>query len=295
MPDLPSILQNFNPTEPVTKLIEAVRAGVGAWFEPTRIRRKADADAYASRVAAGAEGDAALIKAEGEIELQLLMTRAEDRTRYREIRRQRNIDAIVDKAIDQLPASVSNKPVDEDWMVQFFNYAQDVGNEEMQQLWAKLLAGEVSNPGSYSLRTLQAVRLLQPSDAAIFQKFASYIWDGNMHFHCSATKELLSQKGILHVHLLHLDAIGLLQVHSTTALIYADPDTRTFYYGSQGYVFHNSQRIVVHTYLVTDVGQELVKLCEFEPDEEYLSALLEHWRAHGAEVEKLETDPDLKD
>ncbi len=36
MQDTPSMFPNFNPTEPVTKLVEAVRAGVGAWFGPAQ-------------------------------------------------------------------------------------------------------------------------------------------------------------------------------------------------------------------------------------------------------------------
>ena len=43
-------------------------------------------------------------------------------------------------------------------------------NLEMQLIWAQLLAGEVAEPGTFSLRTLQLVRNLQESDARLFRK-----------------------------------------------------------------------------------------------------------------------------
>jgi hypothetical protein len=38
---------------------------------------------------------------------------------------------------------VSDTPVDEDWIVRFFNVVEDISDEMMQQLWGRILAGEV--------------------------------------------------------------------------------------------------------------------------------------------------------
>ena len=285
MPDLPTMFPNFNPTEPVTKLVEAVRAGTGAWFEPTRIRRKADADAYATRVATQAESDAALIKAEGDVELHLLAMRVEERTKYLELRRQRNIDAIVEKAIDQLPSSVSNEPVDEDWVAQFFNHAQDIGDQEMQQLWAKLLACEVAQPESFSLRTLQVVRLLRPSDAKLFQHFSSYVWSGGFHLYNDLTLQIMQQKGLRYYELAHLQSLGLLSMHPSTAITIEDQHKPLeIRYFDILHTVHAQPVLQIPSYLLTDVGIELTLLCDRQPDEEYRVALVEEWRSRGANV-----------
>src|SRR5947208_71749 len=139
-----SLIDTKALSEPVTKLIEAVRSAVGVIYEPTNIRRKAKA-----------ESDAAIIKLGGEIELRDIAQRASERINNRELRRQKNIESIVTQAQEELPETVDKHPVNEDWITQFFNLSQDVGDSEMQTVWARLLAGEVARPEGFSLRTLQ--------------------------------------------------------------------------------------------------------------------------------------------
>lgn len=154
-------------SEPACKLIEAVKDAVGVLYEPRHIRRVAKAQA-----------DAALINLEGEIELQEVAHRASERIRKRELRRQQNVESIVSSALEHLPSSISQDTVDEDWVTQFFEQCQDVGNPEMQSLWAKLLAGEVTQPGTYSRRTLNLVRLMSKDDAVLFTTFCGYVFRG---------------------------------------------------------------------------------------------------------------------
>ena len=67
---------------------------------------------------------------------------------FQERKRLNNIQNIVTQAKDKLPAQVTNKPVDPDWTARFFQYAQDISKEEMQQIWSSILAGEVESPGT---------------------------------------------------------------------------------------------------------------------------------------------------
>ena len=45
----------------------------------------------------------------------------------------------------------------------------------MQTLWGKLLAGEITEPGSFSLRTLATLKNLTVKEAALFQKIIPYL------------------------------------------------------------------------------------------------------------------------
>jgi hypothetical protein len=47
--------------------------------------------------------------------------------------------------------NVSTEPVDEDWTVRLFNIVEDAYDGQMQQLWDRILAGEVKTPNSYSI------------------------------------------------------------------------------------------------------------------------------------------------
>jgi hypothetical protein len=148
---------------PLTKLIESVSKGVGAWYEPIGIQRKAKAQAEAN-----------LTLTTAAIEERALLERAVHRFAFVEGRRQSNIESIVEEAKQNLPSTVSEEPVADDWMVKFFDNCKDVGEPDLQKLWARLLAGEVTQPRTYSRRTMEALRMFSLEDAKIFDSVCKY-------------------------------------------------------------------------------------------------------------------------
>jgi hypothetical protein len=142
---------------PMTKLIEVIAAGCGKVYEPTGIRRKATA-----------EGQALVIMEEARSRASEISVRAAQRLIDTEERRQRNIESITHEAAKLLPEEVSSEPVDEDWAARFFVESQDIGAKEMQDVWAKILAGEVTKPGSFSRRTLSVLKDISIRDAQAF-------------------------------------------------------------------------------------------------------------------------------
>jgi hypothetical protein len=252
--------------EPGTKFIEAIDRHLGLVLEPGHIRRKAKA-----------EVDAAKIKAEGDLELLDFEDRIIRRREYLEERRQQNREAIAREAVNQLPNVVSDEKVEEDWLVQFFNYAQDVSNEEMQLIWARLLAGEVAQPGTYSLRTLNLVRLLRQEDAILFSNFCSYLSSGSTHVYTKETFDYLRERGLYFDRLLHIQALGLLSVDGTVKLVIPPKESLTFEYFDRSITLKSKDllRRGLHYYPLTDVGAELASLCDVEPDYGYLDALVD--------------------
>jgi hypothetical protein len=267
-------------SEPASKLIEAVSSAVGVLYEPTRVRRKAKADA-----------DAAIILAQGEERLGTAL-RAAERVSSREIRRQRNIESVVEGALRYLPESVGEEEVEGDWVVQFFDYCQDVGDEEMQSLWAKILAGEVAAPKSYSPRTLHTVKLLRKDDAQAFARFCGYVWEvGDLvgYVWAGRTDALLEAEGLSLQRLIHLQTIGLVQTYGSLQ-VHEDTPLVGSYHGKR-YVFtlDNTVKSIMHStekgenyayrnigiHLLTEVGRELAPLCGAGSHEEYLTTLSE--------------------
>ena len=89
-------------------------------------------------------------------------------------RRLGNIAAIVDKARFALPAGdVPDVEPDVGWTSSFSTGAQGVSSDEMQELWARVLAGEVVRQGSTSVRTLSVLRELDQSTAQLFKRMCS--------------------------------------------------------------------------------------------------------------------------
>ncbi|MBA6421117.1 DUF2806 domain-containing protein [Pseudomonas sp. 5Ae-yellow] len=157
-----SLMDLEGMSQPLTKLVEVVADGVGGLYAPFGTVRAAKADAKAMIIRTQAENEAASLR-----------DRAKGRLEYRESIRQENIESISVKAAGELPTEVSDKPVDKDWILQYLNRAQDVSDSDMQLIWARILAGEVASPGSYSKRTLQSLETLDKEEAIAFTKLCS--------------------------------------------------------------------------------------------------------------------------
>jgi hypothetical protein len=67
-----------------------------------------------------------------------------------------------------MPEVVSSQPVSRDWTLQFLSLAGDVCYEEMQRIWARILAGEVASPGSFGKRTIEFLKTLEKEEAEHF-------------------------------------------------------------------------------------------------------------------------------
>lgn len=61
-----------------------------------------------------------------------------------------------------------NTEFDFDWFVRFFEACSDISNEQMQELWAKVLANEVTRQGSFSLRTVEVLNRITHNEAMSF-------------------------------------------------------------------------------------------------------------------------------
>jgi hypothetical protein len=194
-------------SEPLTKLVEVTSAGIGTLYKPFGTVRQAKADAKAKAIAVNAD-----------LEILDIKQRAELRIEHRETLRQENIEKVVSIAANEMSDKVSNEPVDLDWSLQFFDAAQDVCDEDMQSTWARILAGEVSDPGSYSKRTLQFLKTLDKFEAEKFVVFCSFALqfenDWCVIFEDKVTKEIMEEKLGKNDLFSHFASIGLISDQS---------------------------------------------------------------------------------
>ena len=64
---------------------------------------------------------------------------------------------------------------DFDWFMRLFDSVGNVSDIDMQLLWARVLAGEICNHGSFSLRTIETLKNMNREDAIVFQKMAHLV------------------------------------------------------------------------------------------------------------------------
>ncbi|HEX8579112.1 MAG TPA: DUF2806 domain-containing protein [Allosphingosinicella sp.] len=55
--------------------------------------------------------------------------------------------------------------IDDDWMNQFARFAEDASSERLQQVWGRVLAGEINRPGTFSRHTLRFIAELDQETA----------------------------------------------------------------------------------------------------------------------------------
>lgn len=84
-------------------------------------------------------------------------------------RKLRNIESVLEKALNFCIEDNKDEQLDPDWFFNFVKMAEEIYSPAMQELWGKIFAVETSRPGSFSLRTLQTLKLLTHKDAQIFR------------------------------------------------------------------------------------------------------------------------------
>lgn len=180
-----------------------------------------------------------------------------------EISKQINIESIARKCLDYIEKDfVPQGEIDDDWLYTFRDSVKNISSEELQSIWAKLLANEIQSPSTYSLRTLDTLKNMSKYEAEKFKQFIKLtITDINHTNRISITDpDILLRYGITYNDILLLQEIGLIQVGSARGIIpghniYIIDDTKAIDIkndtGSQG---------TFGIYITTKVGTELASI-----------------------------------
>jgi len=279
----------------IAKLIDVISKGIGTYYKPKAIRKEAEAEAYKIETIARAEAKATLIRGEAEIEL---LTRAKERIYNQEVRRQENLESVAEKSLKYLPNEISDRPVDPDWRTRFFNKAQDISVEEMQEMWARILAGEVAKPGSISARTLEVVSNLSAVEAQKFQ-IACSLSSSHQLIWKLRNRGAFEEFGLTYGDLMLLREAGL--VHAGDNLIRLAPVIPNIgsafqvigvdLYQNKNVKHPGQTKYKLKQVAFTRAGQELCKLIDTPLNATYRDALIKAWQAEGYKVSKFPNAP----
>ncbi len=98
-----------------------------------------------------------------------------DQLTQKQIRMHSNKNAVVTKALEKLGTETgeqdkSSSSIEDDWLNYFEEYAEKASSGKMQDLWARVLAGEIRKPRAYSLSTMRFLSELDAKTAELFQR-----------------------------------------------------------------------------------------------------------------------------
>lgn len=98
-----------------------------------------------------------------------LIRRAGRRLFSEEINKQKNIEDVVHETDEMLQSSPreseKDDTLDQGWVDEWLDGAGRAYDDDLKLYWAKLLAGEINVPGTYSLRAIDLMKKLSKSDA----------------------------------------------------------------------------------------------------------------------------------
>ena len=278
--------------KPIQKLIEVISSGIGTIYKPRAIKKEAEAEAYKIEIIERAKAKAL---SEGkEIEADTY-SRMQERILHQETKRQLNIDNVSQIAAEQLSQeqNVSDEPVDADWTSRFFNIVEDVSDEEMQNLWGRILAGEVKQPKSYSIRTLELIKNLSKREAQTFMTVANFAiqsGNGNYLFNTNDDKLLSEKFNINYGDISLLIEIGLIQPGDFVShqLLQQTTDLQRVFVAGNIIIIAttkaNSPTVLMPVNVFSNSANELLKLVKPAPPMEYLSAIAKSIKNDNVEV-----------
>lgn len=234
--------------------------------------------------------DAALLPENKQAPLE---DRSYRRNKLNELRQQQNMEAIVLRALQYCSNSTVTDRADQDWFSSFVALAQDISNKIMQDLWAKMLAGEISHSGSFSLKTLQAFRSMSMNEATLLAKACSlavtdtrkknirvisgaYQTPKFLNFFNRQRQQRidLTQAGLSYADILTLADNHLLFEQETESHALAKGEKIQFNYNGKPLSFMaNKADCILTFYKFTPIGTELAHLVTNNLDNDYLTAL----------------------
>jgi hypothetical protein len=261
-----------------SKLADTIRHVIDLAAGPDRLLKKEKALANARVEHAQA---AALVH---EIE-----ARTVERIKKREIRRQENIESISGETAKFLPPpdELSSEPVNEDWTTRFFEECQDISDAQMQKIWARILAGEIARPQTFSVRTLRLVKDLTSKDADLFSKLCRFVWEVEggdiVPIIFDLNDEPVKRSQLTFSVLTHLTSIGLIEFNGIGGFaVNPDDEKSTVRVSFNGVKYKltrgpYSESLPIGKVLFTASGAELAKIAGGSPIDEVRESTLQRW------------------
>ena len=285
-------------TKPLDTLVEKACNCVGILYEPTRVRRKAKAESDANEIEVRGKIVTDRLLAQAKIEDHDIAQRALARLVQEESRAQQNMENVLAGAGKYLKEDAEPDKIDNDWVTHFFGKCRSISDDEMQDLWSRILAGEANRPGSFSKRTLDFVGSISRLEAEAFTRLCSHVWDipdKSAPIIFELDSELCRENDMTSETLAHLDSLGLIHFVEIGAWGTDNlPDTITVSYHGNALELsiprspgEKTGGLETGHAIFSPMGLELSHIVDAPPLEGMMQSTLKYWAAQGHESKPL--------
>ena len=293
-----------------------------AYLEGKSAERRAETQARVKLIATGGDQIAKQMNVEPEYAQSAVKKYGQ-----KILREQINLDKTCEVAANQIKHDVENskKAIDEseetaseitsindDWLNNFEKEASLKSTEEMQLLFGRILAGEIQQPNSFSIKTVKLLANLSEDVANLFQHFCSLcislrpdnsILDARVvSLGGNAGSNVLKDYGLTYPQLNKLAEYGLITSEYHSYMDYrvcvANKNREVsmgFMYQNQNWAFlplnerPSDQSLLFYGVALSNSGEELLSIVDIEPNEKYTNALQEHFKGLSVQMVEVRT------
>lgn len=245
--------------------------------------------------------DGALLPEDKQI---LIEDRTTKRLRLGQLHKQKNIESIMQKTLEYCQDFELDQSIDHDWFSRYIALSEEVSNPTMQDLWAKILAGELIKPGSFSFKAIKVFRDMSIFDAKLFAKACSLAIKDSSKKSIRIVSGAYQQPGLLnsfskkrqqhcnlsHYGLNYADLLSLAENHliyiqeSESSLMNKGETLQFTYNGLSLKLTAKKTSVSLQFYKFTPLGTELAQLITDKSNDEFfehLKSMLSHYYTSG--------------
>ena len=221
-------------------------------------------------------------------------------------------------------SSIDN-PFEDDWLNTFENEACQKSSEEMQERFARVLAGEIKGPGTFSIRAIKLLGEIDSDIASIFRTFCSGcisfdhpVGSGSIYksifpkFEVGTPVSFLEKYGLNGVMLSYLKEFSLLQIETPPSMLseyvfsmpkcfvgnLEESSTPFIYVGKYFLLKHHNDKVkldwdfMMPGFFLSSIGTELINIVEPEPIDQLTEDIREFFEEKQLEVVEVELADD---
>lgn len=165
-----------------------------------------------------------------------------------------------------------------DWHVRCYEACGNVSDDQLQSLWAELLAGEIREPDTYSFRTIDCLKNLSKREALLFKRICGTSIATGKYIYIPRVKAYLEHSKITHDDILKLEDCGLVKSDTNLSLTMDVTKNNSILTANSSWLLLvrtklDSQRVLnkfeIPEYLFTQSGMELYKIIGDLPQNNY--------------------------
>lgn len=251
-------------SEPVCRVIDCLWKGISSVSSPIVYKRMERAKMQMEKQRSDQSAVASLKEAMAQDFIAVART-TRDRQEIT------NIASIYGKAIQELQVidylQLPDREVSPEWAAYFYDSAKDCDDEEVQELWAKVLAGEIQDPGKFYKRTINNLRLVEKHEAEWFCRLCQFIMEG----------------AYFPLFVLENEYVPFNQFQSLVDAGFINADQGSLTIDKDGLIPLKSTQLDVHcvaapfyltVYTLTDMGAQLSSLVQVETDRDFQNELV---------------------